>query len=78
VYFHDWHADPLARCAYTYVPVGGLAAQHALTEPVDSTLFFAGEATDISGHTGTVHGAIASAMRAVGQIRTALAISRVT
>jgi len=31
-------------------------------------LFFAGEATDFSGHHGTVHGAIASGARAVKEI----------
>jgi monoamine oxidase len=31
-------------------------------------LFFAGEATDITGHNGTVHGAIASGKRAAKEI----------
>jgi monoamine oxidase len=34
----------------------------------EDTLFFAGEATDTTGHNGTVHGAIASGHRAANQI----------
>jgi len=35
---------------------------------VENTLFFAGEATDATGHNGTVHGAIASGRRVVREI----------
>jgi monoamine oxidase len=67
-YFHDWDSDPFSRGAYSYVKVGGEGAQKALGSPVEQTLFFAGEATDISGHNGTVHGAIASGHRAAQEI----------
>jgi monoamine oxidase len=36
---------------------------------VVGTLFFAGEATDLTGNDGTVHGAIESGMRAAGQVQ---------
>lgn len=68
-YFHDWHGDPFFRGAYSYVPVEALKSRRALTRSVDGTLFFAGEATDISGAGGTVHGAIASGMRAAAQVQ---------
>jgi monoamine oxidase len=68
LYFHDWESDPFSRGAYSYVRVGGDRAQHDLAAPVDETLFFAGEATDITGNNGTVHGAIASGRRAAQQI----------
>ena len=68
VYCHDWQSDPLSRGAYSYVKVGGNAAQQQLAAPVENTLFFAGEATDFSGHHGTVHGAIASGHRAAAEI----------
>lgn len=64
VYMHDWHADPLFRGAYSYTPVEGLAARKVLARPVDETLFFAGEATEMNGHSATVHGAIATGLRA--------------
>jgi Flavin containing amine oxidoreductase len=44
--------------------VGSDGAQRALGAPLENPLFFAGEATDDSGHKGTVHGAIASGYRA--------------
>lgn len=67
-FFHDWHSDPFARGAYSYTPAGALAARTAMTEPVHRTLFFAGEATENNGHSGTVHGAIASGCRAAKQV----------
>jgi monoamine oxidase len=67
-YFHDWQSDPFSRGAYSYGKVGADGAQGALASPVDNTLFFAGEATDTTGHNGTVHGAIASGIRAAREI----------
>jgi monoamine oxidase len=67
-YCHDWQNDPLSWGAYSYVRVGGDGAQQSLAMPVEETLFFAGEATDVSGHHGTVHGAIASGKRASQEI----------
>ena len=67
-YWHDWQSDPLSRGAYSYVKTGGDEAQHTLAAPVEDTLFFAGEATDISGHNGTVHGAIGTGHRAAKQV----------
>lgn len=67
-FFHDWRADPFARGAYSYVPVGGLGASRVLAEPVANTLFFAGEATNTEGHSGTVHGALATGYRAAKEI----------
>ena len=66
--FHDWRSDPFARGAYSYVPASSLDAIETLGRPVDKTLFFAGEATDAGGRWGTVHGALRSAERAVGQV----------
>ena len=64
VFFHDWQRDPWSGGAYSHVLVNGSAAQSALAEPVDDTLFFAGEAVCPAGHTGTVHGALASGIEA--------------
>ena len=71
-YWHDWQGDPFSRGAYSYVRVGGENAQQALAAPLANTLFFAGEATDIFGHNGTVHGAIASGYRAAEEILAAV------
>lgn len=67
-YFHDWQSDPYAQGSYSYVLVGGSSAQEKLATPVEETLYFAGEAVDTEGHSGTVHGAIASAERAAEAI----------
>jgi monoamine oxidase len=67
-YVHDWQSDPFARGAYSYGKAGGEDAPLALGLPVEDTLFFAGEATDLTGHNGTVHGAIASGRRAAAEI----------
>jgi len=66
--YHDWQSDPFSRGAYSYVKAGGDGAQADLAAPVEQTLFCAGEATDVSGYHGTVHGAVASGHRAAQEI----------
>ena len=65
---HDWEHDPFARGAYSYSTVGGADAPSALARSVRRTLFFAGEAAETEGGTGTVDGAIASGRRAAAQV----------
>jgi monoamine oxidase len=65
---HDWQGDAYSRGAYSYAPAGALDASLRMTQPVDRTLFFAGEHTDIEGHWGTVHAAFNSGLRAAEQI----------
>src|SRR5579859_159427 len=77
-YTHDWHSDPFARGAYSYGAVGGENAQRLLSQPVQHTLFFAGEATEYEGHHGTVHGAMATGYRAARQTIGKLSHSRQT
>jgi monoamine oxidase len=69
---HDWIADPYARGAYSYQLVGGTDVPAVLARPIARTLFFAGEATDSEGATGTVHGAMATGKRAAAQVLRAL------
>jgi monoamine oxidase len=64
---HDWQADPYARGGYSYVRVGGTGAREELAEPLEETLYFAGEATDTE-QSGTVGGALASGIRAAKEI----------
>jgi monoamine oxidase len=68
---HNWQKDPFSLGAYSYVPQGALWAVSAFTEPVESTLFFAGEHTDPDGHWSTVHGALRS-VREVNKLLGAL------
>lgn len=69
---HDWQADAFSRGAYSYSGVGGLEARRSLATPVENTLYFAGEATEFDGHSGTTHGAIATGRRAARQILDAI------
>jgi monoamine oxidase len=65
---HDWAADPFARGAYSYVRSGGMEAQAALARPLEDTLFFAGEATELGGYQATVHGALFAGQRAADEV----------
>ncbi|MBV8881296.1 MAG: FAD-dependent oxidoreductase [Planctomycetaceae bacterium] len=60
---HDWKSDPFSGGAYTYVGVGGVPALQAMARPVEGTLFFAGEYTELE-EIGTVSGAISSGRKA--------------
>ena len=72
MWMHDWEHDPFARGAYSYQAVGGASAPARLARPLRGTLFFAGEAADAGGRTGTVHGAIATGRRAAKEALRAL------
>jgi monoamine oxidase len=73
---HDWQADPFARGAYSYAAVGGMDAAAKLAEPVANALYFAGEATNSDGYNGTVHGAIATGLRAAKELLQSFADSK--
>jgi monoamine oxidase len=72
-YTHDWQNDQFALGAYSYVATGGMDASKKMTEPVEDTLFFSGEHTDVTGHWGTVHAAMRSGLRAAQQILSGVA-----
>jgi len=65
---HDWQSDEWSRGAYSYVPAGALEAVLEMVKPVEETLYFAGEHTDVTGHWGTVHAAMRSGLRAAQQV----------
>lgn len=65
----DWSKMPYIGGAYSYpVVFGGPAYRQELARPLDGRVFFAGEATHYEGHSGTVHGALETAVRAVEEI----------
>ena len=59
----NWTADPFTRGAYSYETVNSQQVKKILMEPVDETLFFAGEAMYEGEHTGTVEAALVSGSR---------------
>jgi monoamine oxidase len=67
-YTHDWATDPYTGGAYCCGGVGAVEAQHLLIEPVADTLFLAGEALADRGGIGTVHGALATGLRAADAV----------
>lgn len=67
-YVQNWRADPYARGGYSYVKVNGERAREQLAAPLEATLFFAGEATNTEGESGTVGGALQSGERAACEV----------
>ena len=67
-FVHDWQEDAFSCGAYSYTAVGGVNAAQTLAGPVADTLYFAGEATNIHGFGGTVHGAIETGIRAAREV----------
>jgi len=65
---HNWGADPFSSGAYSFTPVGMMDMPGRLSEPVENTLFFAGEATNTDGDQGTVHGALQTGHRAAKEM----------
>ena len=55
-----WSDDPLALGSYSYSPIDIGTARADIRTPIESTLYYAGEAANAHGHTATVHGAIES------------------
>lgn len=64
IFYHNWMADPFARGAYSSILVGGIEAYQNLANPIENRLFFAGEAMEFGGYSGTVNGAVLSGIRA--------------
>jgi monoamine oxidase len=63
---HDWQADPFSCGAYSYLGVGGRAAQRRLSDAVEGTLVLAGEA--LAKGSGTVEGALTSGKSAARRL----------
>jgi monoamine oxidase len=69
---HNWSQDPFSGGAYSFTAAGHDDAAARLREPVQHTLFFAGEAMAEGEETGTVHGALSSGLRAAHEVRKTL------
>jgi len=59
-YVFNWAADPFSFGSYSYNLVGTYEARQELNEPVENTLFFAGEAYHRGKSQGTVEAALES------------------
>lgn len=67
----DWQREPFTRGGYCVIPSGAVDAMEVLARPVQGALYFAGEATHLEGEEGTVHGALATGLRAAREVLTA-------
>ncbi|MFJ4191367.1 flavin monoamine oxidase family protein [Kitasatospora sp. NPDC089509] len=72
----DWGRDPYAGGAFTAPRAGLEGAARQWAEPVDDTLFLAGEATVAGGQLPWVQGALASGERAAEQVLKAIRSTR--
>jgi monoamine oxidase len=69
----DWGADPWIRGLYSYPTVQTTeGAREALARPLGGKIFFAGEATNTLGASGTVHGAMETGWRSAAEVLAAL------
>ncbi|HVE16352.1 MAG TPA: NAD(P)/FAD-dependent oxidoreductase [Chthoniobacterales bacterium] len=65
----DWGADPWIRGLYSYPTTQTTeACREALARPLGGKIFFAGEATNTLGASGTVHGAMDTGWRAAAEV----------
>eukprot|EP00455_Lapot_gusevi_P011292 TRINITY_DN1519_c0_g1_i5.p1 TRINITY_DN1519_c0_g1~~TRINITY_DN1519_c0_g1_i5.p1 ORF type:complete len:472 (+),score=119.07 TRINITY_DN1519_c0_g1_i5:79-1416(+) len=62
---HDWFSNPFVKGAYSYPRVGdgGRATRQKLHQPINNTIFFAGEHLS-ENHPATSHGAVESGTKA--------------
>jgi monoamine oxidase len=67
-----WHQKRYSKMGYSFLPVGcPPTMRDRLAEPIGSTLFFGGEATN-RAQPSTVHGALESGIRAAREVLQAM------
>jgi monoamine oxidase len=68
----NWQTDPFSVGAYSYATVESSEAKKILAQPVDDTLFFAGEALSEGAAMGTVEEALANGIKMAKELLTHL------
>jgi monoamine oxidase len=66
--YKNWADEPYIGGAYSFPSITSTGQREILALPINSKVFFAGEATNYNGHLATVHGAMESGFRAVKEI----------
>jgi monoamine oxidase len=65
----DWGAEPYIQGLYSYPTVRTTEGhREALARPLGGKIYFAGEATNTFGASGTVHGAMETGRRAAREV----------
>jgi monoamine oxidase len=60
----NWFKNPFSMGAYSYATLQSETARNELRQPVEDTIYFAGEALDNKGQSGTVEAALQDGKRA--------------
>ena len=66
----NWQTDPFSLGAYSYATVESSKAKKILAQPVEDTLFFAGEALSEGTAMGAVEEALANGIKTATEILT--------
>lgn len=72
----NWTADPFTRGSYAYDTIDSAQARQVLNEPIENTLFFAGEYLYDGPAMGTVEAALDSGLRAADRSLTSTPLQR--
>ncbi|MDL5503089.1 MAG: FAD-dependent oxidoreductase, partial [Candidatus Methanoperedens sp.] len=64
----NWQTDPFSLGAYSYSTVESNEAKKVLAQPVEDTLFFAGEALSEGTAMGTVEEALANGIKTANEL----------
>ena len=65
----DWSLEPFIKGGSSYLKAGGTNQDRAnLAASIEKKVFFAGEATDVNGESGTINGALLSGERAANEV----------
>ena len=67
-YITNWTSDRFIRGAYSYATLNTDWARKILLQPIEQTLYFAGEALYDGTETGTVEGALANGIEVAREI----------
>jgi monoamine oxidase len=67
-YIMDWIKEPFIQGSYSFPAPNSKNSFLQLSLPIDNKLYFAGEATNYTGHNATVHGAIESGITCADNI----------
>jgi len=69
-YITNWAADPFTHGAYSYATLDTHWAKEILAQPLEQTLYFAGEALYKGGESGTVEAALANGIEVARELIT--------
>ena len=71
----DWSLERFIKGGSSYLKAGGTTQDRInLAAPLNDKLFFAGEATDVNGESGTINGALLSGERAANEVLETIAV----